>query len=286
MNRGTRTLLVLLFAVVMAAVAAYGAFRAIQAMAPKQVAMPTTPVVVATASLPVGTLVGATNVKVIAWPADNPVQGGFAKPDDVVGRGLVSSVVANEPITETKLAPAASGAGLPPTIPQGMRALSVRVNEVIGVAGFVGPGARVDVLATVSQRQESMTRTVVSNVQVLAAGSRIDQEQASRDGKPIAASVVTLAVTPEDAERIALAAGEGKIMLALRNPLDTLPTTTTGARMDSLLGAPAPPPVERSVKGKRVMVASPPPPPPPPAPKPYTVETIRGAKRTTEEIIK
>jgi len=285
MNRGTRTLLVLLFAVVMAGVAAYGAFRAIQMMAPKQVAMPTRPVVVATASLPVGTLVGATNVKVIAWPADNPVQGGFSKPADVVGRGLVSAVVTNEPITETKLAPAASGAGLPPTIPQGMRALSVRVNEVIGVAGFVGPGARVDVLATVSQREETMTRTVVSNVQVLAAGSRIDQEQASRDGKPIAASVVTLAVTPEDAERIALAAGEGKIMLALRNPLDTLPTETSGARMASLLGAPAPPPVERSVKGKKVMVASPPPPAPPPAPKPYTVEAIRGAKRT-EEIIK
>ena len=113
-------------------------------------------------------------------------------------------------MTATRVAGPESGAGLPPIIPAGMRAMSVRVNEVIGVAGFVLPGTRVDVLVAVAddgddeQRQEPMARTVVSNVQVLTAGTRYDQEEA-KDGKPQRSTVVTLAVLPADGERIALA---------------------------------------------------------------------------------
>src|SRR5690606_24802290 len=129
---------------------------------------------------------------------------------------------------------------------------SVKVNEVIGVAGFVVPGTRVDVVVTLSSGQniDSQSRVVVSNVQVLTAGTKFDQEQA-RDGKPVPSTVVTLLVTPEDAERIALASAEGSIMLTLRNPLDMEPTETKGTRMAALMGAPDPPPVTRVVKGIR-----------------------------------
>jgi pilus assembly protein CpaB len=210
------------------------------------------------------------------------VPGAFTSVEQVVNRGVIQAVGENEPITDRKLAPEGAGAGLSPTIPAGMRAISVKVNEVVGVAGFVVPGSRVDVLVTVDESvgRGGITRAVVSNVEVLTAGTRFDQEKAMADGKPIPATVVTLLATPQDAERITLAANEGKITLTLRNPLDTLPTATSGVRLASLTGAPAPPPVEKTVKGKKVMVA-----PAPPAPKVYTVETIRAAKRG-EEIVR
>jgi len=158
---------------------------------------------------------------------------------------------------------------------------------VVGVAGFVIPGTRVDVLVTVrsgTAQSEPISRAVVSNVQVLTAGSRFDQEKAREDGKPMPATVVTLLVTPEDAERISLAANEGQITLTLRNPLDVAPTTTTGVKMANLIGAPAPPVVTKRVEGRRFVQAPPPPPAPPPASKIYTVEAIRAAKRTEESV--
>jgi pilus assembly protein CpaB len=169
-----------------------------------------------------------------------------------------------------------------------MRALSVKVNEVIGVAGYVVPGTRVDVMVTLGNRggnDDSMTRVVVSDIEVLTAGTRMDAAKA-RDGQPIAASVVTLLVTPEDAEKIALAANEGSIMLTLRNPLDRAPTVTQGVRTAALLGVPAPPPVIKVSNGGRRAVVKTPPPPAPEVPKAYVVETYRGAKRTSEEVRK
>ena len=224
-----------------------------------------------------GQLITKDDVKLVAWPASSPVQKGFTEIEKVLNRGLIDGVVANEPLTESKLASLEAGAGLPPTITEGMRALSVKVNEVIGVAGYVVPGTHVDVMVTLANRnnQDSMTRVVVSDVEVLTAGTSIDREKA-RDGQPISASVVTLLVTPQDAERIALAANEGSIMLTLRNPLDRAQTQTTGIRTGSLLGAPAAPPVVKSDGPRRVAVPAPAPPPPPPAPKVSTVETFRG----------
>ena len=285
MNRGVRVLLVLLVAIVMAGIASYAVYQGIQRIPVREVEVASQPVVVAATAMPVGALVGSNDVKLAAWPTKNPVAGAFATTDEVAGRGLVAPVLENEPITTAKLAPRESGAGLAPTIPLGMRAVSVKVNEVIGVAGFVVPGARVDVLATVSLGDSSITRTVVSNLQVLASGTRVDQEEA-KNGKPIPASVVTLLTTPEDAERVTLASSQGQILLVLRNPLDIAPTTTAGVRLASLIGTPAQPPVETTFKGRRMVVAAPPAAPPPPPPAPYTVETIRGAKRTTEEVKK
>jgi len=174
--------------------------------------------------------------------------------------------------------------------------MSVKVDEVIGVAGFVVPGTHVDLVVTLrgtSADSKPMSRTVVSNVLVLTSGTRYDQEQA-KDGQAQPATVVTLAVMPADAERIALASAEGRISLALRNPLDVTPTETVGVKLDSLMNgsqaeAPAPTPAPaRAQRAARRVEAPPPPPPvvaPPPAlPKVYTVEAIRAAKRSDEVV--
>lgn len=286
MNRNTRTLVVVGIAVLAAVVASFGAYQAIQRMPVREVEVRSLHQVVVVQDMPVGSLITKDHVKLVAWPASSPLVNGFTEIEQVVNRGLISSVVANEPLTEAKLAPLEAGGGLPPSIPEGMRALSVRVNEIVGVAGFVVPGTRVDLMVTMKQsgtNQESMTRVVLSDLQVLTAGTRYDQEKA-RDGQPIPTSVVTLLVTPEDAEKITLAQSEGQIMLTLRNPMDRTPTETQGVRSAALLGqAPPPPVVVTTVANRRVAV---PPPAPPPAPvsKIYTVEAIRGAKRSEEVV--
>lgn len=284
MDRTTRTLIVVGVAVAVAALASFGVYRAIQQMPVREVEIRSVYHVVAVKEMDLGTLLTANDVKLLPWPASNPVQRGFTKVEDVVNRGLVDSVAANEPITEMKLAPVNAGAGLPPSIPEGMRALSVRVNEIVGVAGFVTPGTHVDLLLTLKQGEsDAMTRAVVSDLTVLTAGTRMDQAKA-RDGQPIPTSVVTLLVTPQDAERITLAQNQGSIMLTLRNPLDRKPTETPGIRTGALMGnASDPPKVVSTPTGRRV-VQPPPPPPPAPAPKIYTVETIRAAKRGEEVV--
>jgi pilus assembly protein CpaB len=284
MNRRTRTLVVIGIAIVLASFASLGVYRAVQRIPAREVEIATTQAVVAARPLPMGTLLTKEDVKTVGWPARTPLAGGFTSVDQVTNRGVTIALGENEPLTEGKLAPAGSGGGLPPSIPKGMRAISVRVNEVIGVAGFVVPGTNVDVVVTVRTGSEGgMSRVVVSNVQVLTAGTRSDQQNA-KDNQKLASSVVTLMVTPADAERIALAGVEGQIMLTLRNPLDTEPTTTDGIRMASLMGQASPPPVVRKAASTRVL---PPPPPRPetPASKLYEVEAIRAAKRS-EEIVR
>jgi pilus assembly protein CpaB len=288
MNRSTRTFVVVLIAVAVAAVASFGVFRAIQNMPVREVEVRSLYQVVAVRELAMGDLVTKDDVKLVPWPASSPVTGGFTTIEAVLNRGLIDGVVANEPLTEGKLAKLEAGGGLPPTITEGMRALSIKVNDVVGVAGYVVPGTRVDVIVTLSNRaglNESMTRVVVSDVEVLTAGTRMDVAKA-RDGQPIPASVVTLLVTPDDAERIALAGNEGSIMLTLRNPLDRAPTMTQGVRTAALLGAPAPAPIVKTGLGGRRAVARPVAPPPieaPPA-KPNMVETFRAGKRAEEVI--
>lgn len=291
MNRGLRTAVVLGVALVAALAASYAAYVTLERVSAQQTGPNTIPVVVAVRDVPLGTLLTTDHVRVVAWPATSPVAGAVGSMEDAVNRGTVSALATNEPVTEAKLAARGIGSGLPPTITPGMRAISIRVNEVVGVAGFIMPGSRVDVLVTIEPpnqqgQRASETRIVTSNVQVLTAGTRIDQDTAQAEGKPIAASVVTLLVSPEDAERLALAQNEGRITLTLRNPLDTESASTPGAKMASLLGqqtdnAPVVQPKGAPPRAPRVVV----PPPPAPAPKAYTVEAIRGAKRT-EEVIK
>lgn len=283
MNKQHRTLIVMLVAVGTAALGSYGIYRAVLQMPVREVEVASMQVVVAAQPLTMGTRLHANHLRVVAWPSRNPVSGSFADVKELVDRGVISPIAENEPITATKVASLEAGAGLPPVIPEGMRAISVRVNEVVGVAGFVVPGTLVDVLVTAragAGPDEAMTRTVVSKVTVLTAGTKYDQEK-SKSGEPIPTSVVTLAVLPEDAERIALAQNQGQITLALRNPLDVDSTDTKGVRMTGLMRGSGPEPIIDRAKNRVIARVAPPTPPPPPI---YTVETIRAAKRSAEVV--
>jgi len=264
-NRNTRMSLVLGIAVVVAGLASFGVYLAVVRRPAVRVEVPSAMVVVAARPLDLGASLSNGDVRLVAWPARNPVGESFAKIDDVVNRGLIAPIGENEPITESKLAPLGAGAGLPPAIRPGMRAMSVKVNEVIGVAGFVVPGTKVDVLVTIRQDRVNSTLTVVSNITVLTAGSRYDQAEAKKEGKAINSSVVTLMVTPSDAERIALAQTEGQLMLALRNPLDMDTSRPELIRTAELMGTPPSPPQPKVVfvprQAERPAAAAPPPPP-------------------------
>ena len=288
MNRQYRTIIVMAVAVATAALASFGVYTALQRMPVRQVEVGTVNVVVAAEPLEVGTQLRREQLKVIGWPVKNQVPGAFADPNDVIDRGVIETINVNEPVTSRKVASKELGAGLSPVIPQGMRALSIRVNDVISVAGYVVPGTRVDVLVTVRAQpataNEPMSRTVVSNLQVLTAGTRIDTEK-GKDGKPQPVTVVTLAVVPEDAEKIALAQSEGTLSLALRNPLDVDPTKTNGVKLVNLMRGGLTPepevnPVTRKVKPRPAPAPVVAPAPPPPVI--YRIEKFSGGKSTSE----
>lgn len=267
MNRN-RMIIGVTIALLVAFLASVYVFRAVGRMtaaAPRPMAR----IVVAAEPLQVGTPLSDQNTKTIAWPADEPLDGSFRKASDCLGRAVITPIAVNEPILEANLAPRAAGAGLPAAIPEGMRALSVAVNDVVGVAGFVTPGTMVDVLVTGQVPGASggaITRTVLENVRVMAAGQQIKQD---RDGKPVKVPVVTLLVSPEDADVLTMASTEGKIQLALRNTIDTNVADPPAVRQAALFAgpaAPAPPRVHQHVAAA-----------PPPAP--YTVEVINGTKK-------
>jgi pilus assembly protein CpaB len=261
---------------------AYGTYNVIHAQPIHTVNSPTQPVVVANVDLALGAELRPEDLKVVNFPQGQAPDGAFEKPSDVVGRGVISPMVRNEIVIPAKLASKEAGAGLPPVIPDGMRAVSVRVNEVIGVAGYVLPGTRVDVLVTESPTDvhlDTTSKVILSNVQVLTAGTRMEQDQDK--GKPMQVTVVTLLVYPDQAERLALGSTEGKIQLALRNPLDKSAPETPGIKPATLLGiSHAPVPVHTSARKVNGPVTQ----PPVAAPALPTVEVIRGDKRTSEII--
>ena len=231
----------------------------------------TQPLVVASAPLQLGARLDANNLRVISWPSNKPVAGMFTRIEDCANRAVITPLAENEPVLESKLAPKESGAGLPATIPEGMRAITVAVNDVVGVAGFVTPGTMVDVLVTgqmPGQANNKITRTILENVRVLAAGQKIEQD---REGKPQTVPVITLLVTPDDATKLTMGSTEGKIQLALRNTIDTKktdPAPILQAALFSQAGAINPPKITLSKK-----------PTVPSAPPAYVVEVINGNKR-------
>jgi pilus assembly protein CpaB len=278
-----RIFLVLVLALTAGGAFAFGTYRYIQQVPDRAEGFATKPVIVAAVNLELGAELRPEDLRIVEWPANAVPASAFGSADLVVGRGLIQSVVENEPILQSKLAPKEAGAGLPPVIPAGMRALSVRVNDVVGVAGYVLPGGRVDVVATVNptQQQPDVTsKVVLTNVLVLAAGTKIERD--AEGGKPLAVSVVTLLVDPIEAERLTLASTEGKIQLALRNPLDKTAPVTPGIKPAALMGS--------------AVVPSAAPRPRPAAPRPVqaaaavtpaalpTVEIIRGDKRAQEVV--
>ena len=272
-----RIFIVLILAIVAGGVFAFATYNYVQQIPGKTVTIPTTKIAVAGSDLDIGAEITKDSVRLIDWPSNAAPANGISDPNEVVGRGLVMPMIQNEPFLELKLAPKDAGAGLPPAIPPGLRAVSVKVNEVIGVAGYVLPGTHVDVVATVNPTQNATdvtSKVILTNVLVLAAGTKI--EQGEKDKKPIAVSVVTMLVDPQQAERLTLASTEGKIQLALRNPLDTATPLTPGIKTKALLGAQATTPRAIARPGTVVPVAGP--------LDLTTVEVIRGDKRAREVV--
>lgn len=199
-----------------------------------------TQVAVASRDLPLGTVLSSADVKLVEWPGNSVPPGYTSSVQTLVGRGLITPVSSNEPLLDAKLATKEEGGGLSIVIPEGMRAVSVKVDEVIGVAGFVLPGTRVDVLVTLnptSEREETATRIILQNVQTLAAGQTIQRDA---EGAPQTVTVITLLVDPDQAEKLTLAATEGRIHLALRNTLDMEEVETEGVKAKTLVRTSAP----------------------------------------------
>lgn len=194
-----------------------------------------TDLVIAAKPLSIGLTVKAGDIRVIKVSKEAFPKGGFAKPEDVLDRPVISNILNEEPLIEGRLAQRGSGVGLAPIIPVGMRAVTVRVNDVVGVAGFVLPGMRVDVLITGTPpgTENRITRTVLQNIPVLSAGTTI---QTDAVGKPVNASNVTLLVTPEQAEILTLSGNEGRIQLVLRNSGDHNIESTEGSTLRALYG--------------------------------------------------
>jgi pilus assembly protein CpaB len=235
--RQRRVLVVLALAIVMAGVAGFSTLRYLSTGPVAAVGPPDTrktQVVVAARDLPVGAYLAEGDVRVVEWPADEVPAGYVTQPADAIGRGLITAVNTNEPLLDAKLAQRGSGAGLPIVIPEGMRAMSIAVDQVVGVAGFVLPGTRVDVLLTIKPpgQTETVTQIILQNLTVLTAGQVVQRDE---QGEPILVNVVTLMVDPEQAERLSLATSQGRIQLALRNMLDVDDATTRGIRVSGLL---------------------------------------------------
>jgi pilus assembly protein CpaB len=237
-------------------------------------------VVVAARPLQVGQTIGGGDISLVKVPAGQFPKDAFGKPDEVVGRPVVSPILADEPVREGRLAARGTGSGLAPIIPVGMRAVAVRVNDVVGVAGFVLPGMRVDVLVTGKppNREGTVTNTVLQNIVVLSAGQTIEPDAR---GKAINAPVVTVLVSPEQAEILTLAGNEGRIQLVLRNGGDQELQKTAGREVAELYGA--------RPRPRAASVVRPPPPviAPPTAPPPKTrdeIVVLRGNQRTVEVV--
>jgi pilus assembly protein CpaB len=246
-------------------------------------------VLVAARDLPIGVPLAAEDLKGTAWKSENVPSGAVTDNSKLLGRTLIYPVFAGEPVLVNKLAPEGSGAGLSAVISEGMRAVSIRVDEVVAVAGFVVAGTRVDVLLTGNPSEtgagERVTQTILENAQVLAAGQQI---QPDAEGKPESVNVVTLLCTPEDAARVVLAASEGRIQLVLRNPSDSdeegKPTPVV--KRTQLYAKAAPPPPPPSVRAAAPRPAPPPQPiviePPPPTTA--AIQVIRGSSVSQIEV--
>jgi pilus assembly protein CpaB len=270
--RQRRIVLILVLAVIAAAVAGFSTLRFLSTRPVTAVTPPstrTTSVVLAARDLPVGHFVVQEDLRTVDWPADLVPTGYYTQPSDVTGRGLIAGVRANEPFLASKLAEPGSRAGLPILIPEGKRAMSIPVDQVVGVAGFVIPQTRVDVLLTIQPpgQSETITQIILQNLEVLTAGQVTQRDD---QGNPITVNVVTLLVTPEEAERLSLATSQGRIQLALRGMLDIEDAITQGVRVSGLLNSAARRPATGVVR------------PPSPPQQPAMVEMYKGGTRSIQ----
>jgi pilus assembly protein CpaB len=281
-----RLLFTFFAALVVALAASYLVYKQVARRAEPLAGM--TNVFVAARDLPIGVPLAEEHLKGSPWASDNVPAGAVTDASQLVGRTLIYPVFAGEPVLTNKLAPEGSGAGLSAVISEGMRAVSIRVDEVVAVAGFVVAGTRVDVLLTGSPTEngagERVTQTILENAQVLAAGQQI---QPDAEGKPESVNVVTLLCTPEDAARVVLAASEGRIQLVLRNPSDSESEgkPTPVVKRTQLYAKATPPPASPAARPPAPRVE--PPAPVVVAPPPATttsIQMIRGSSVSEVEV--
>lgn len=271
MNR-TRMLVLALFSLALSAVIALFAYRFLQARLSSEM----TTIVVATQRLPLGTRLAPEHLRVVSWPKSSLMAGSFSDSKELVGRGVVVPLSPGELLLEGKLAPKEAGAGLSSAIPEGMRAVAVKVDPVTAVGGFVLPGTHVDIILTGSPDErggKDTSKVILEYVRVLSAGTSLQDE----DGKPRDVPVVTLLVSPAEAQKLALASADGKLQLALRNPLDQRQENPEAVRKESLFRGPSTLTEAAPVAAPRPRAAR-----PLPAATParvFTVEIIQGQKR-------
>jgi pilus assembly protein CpaB len=254
-------------------------------------------IVIARAEIPLGEKITADHLTSVQMPQEAIPEGAFASPDMVLGRVSATRILAREPLTVSRLAPEGAMAGLSGLIPEGYRAVTVKVDDEAGIAGFLYPGTIVDVLAVIDpagNADQPISKIVLQNIKVLASGQDLDQRENGREAESV--KTVTLLVTPDQAEKLTLSSTEGRLRLALRNTIDQQNAVTSGENKNSLLAGsramPLPDATESrppkstrpaSRKPARPVIASldkaPLPPPPAPEPPPNTVEIFEGAKK-------
>lgn len=276
MNR--RLMTVLLFAAVLALGCSLLVYRVVGKKFATARQVQTSQVIAAAADLKIGTILTSANLTTVQISGTLP-KGAILKLDDAIGRGVVADIYQGEPILDERLAPKGSGGGLAATIPQGMRACAVKVDEVVGVAGFVTPGMRVDVLISgdppgnPDPREGTEVKTLLQNIQVLSAGTDIQKDA---EGKPQQVHVVNLLVTPEQAEALSLASNHTQIQLVLRNPLDTKTTDVQTTAMGNILGTVTPAPAVAHFRVRRPVK--------PPA-QTVSVEVVNGTQRSEQKFV-
>jgi pilus assembly protein CpaB len=281
-----RITIILVVALVLSLGASFVVFQLVRSRLAQAPPPATAQILVAARQLEIGTMVKDADVKTAPWTGSVP-KGMITDKKNAVGRGVLATIYEGEPVLDNRIAAPGAGAGLAATIPPGMRAAAIRVDDIVGVAGFVVPGMRVDVLIQGNPPNGSAAagpkvKTLLQNIQVLSAGQNYQKDA---EGKPILVPVVNVLVTPEQAEILSLASNATRIQLILRNPLDTETSKTKGLVLSALYnegGPSAPKPVVMAV-------AKPAPPPPPPAPvvlPPYSVEVINGPQRSEARFVR
>ena len=260
-----------------------------------------TKVAVAKVAIPLGSKIIPEQIMVVQFPKESTPDGAFDSPEKLAGRVAVVNIAAREPITETRLAPEGTAAGLSAVIPEGYRAMTVKVDDAAGISGFITPGTLVDVVVVIDPRegsaqQDPISKIVLQNIKVLANGQNIDKPKDEREANSVKA--VTLQVTPEQAEKLALASSEGRLQLVMRNQIDQGDEQTKGVNKRNLLGGdtanPVPEPgslkseqpktesrpVRRSAPVSKPAATTAPAPQPTPRAQ---VEMIEGAKKRSVE---
>jgi len=288
-----RLVFVVLFALVVSGAASAVLYRLISAQLAANKVTTSTKVVVANHNLAAGDLVKDVDVKIADWNGPTPM-GTLTKTEDAVNRGVLEPIYQGEPLMENRMSKPGAGAGLATMIPPGMRAVAVRVNDVVAVSGFAAAGSHVDILIAGNppggnQAAGTVTKTLLQNVEILSAGVNIQKDA---EGKPVSVPTVNLLLTPAQAEIMSLASNEARIQMVLRNPTDKEETKPPGTAMAYLFsGGVAPPPAAKVAGAATGQVRRPPPPPPPPPakvvvpppPPPINVEVIHGSRKMEQK---